>query len=338
MRRRTSTSIIIQRFDDAECAQTMELVRGLDNLRPRHRGCVLTIGNYDGLHLGHQAMLSQLRARATEFNLPACVMSFEPSPREFLATIGAAPVAPGRLSRFREKFDNLAAYGVDRFVCAKFDARMQSVTAESFIENILTAGLGVRWVIAGSDFRFARKREGTIATLKSEGSKLGFGVDEVPPFLVDGKRVSSSLVRDALNAGDMSGAARLLGRPYRMSGKVIVGKKFGRTLGYPTANLALHRRVNPMMGIFAVRVSGGGLQNAPGVAYLGTRPVVNGVEPLLEAHIFDYDGNLYGKNMDVDFVAYLRGDGGIKNLDEMVVQMKCDAEEARMLLVSSQKA
>src|SRR5215831_12627480 len=200
MRRLSSASIIIQRFGHAECAQTMELVRGLHNLRPRHRGCVLTIGNYDGLHLGHQAMLKQLRARATELHLPACVMSFEPSPREFLASIGAAPVPPGRLSRFREKFNNLAAYGIDRFVCAKFDARMQSVTARSFVENILVEGLGVRWLVAGSDFRFARRREGTIATLKSEGARLAFGVDEVPPFLIDGNRASSSLVRDALGA------------------------------------------------------------------------------------------------------------------------------------------
>lgn len=310
----------------------MELVRGLHNLRPRHRGCVITIGNYDGLHLGHQAMLKQLRVRAAEFNVPAAVMSFEPSPREFLAGIGAAPAAPGRLSRFREKFHNLSDYGVSRFVCARFNARMQAVTADAFVKDILVRGLGVRWVVVGNDFRFAHKRQGTAELLKSMGPALGFGVDEVPPFLVEGQRVSSSLVRDALGASDMQRAMRLLGRPYRMSGKVIAGKKLGRTLGYPTANLALHRRVIPMMGIFAVRVSGGGLKNAPGVAYLGTRPVVGGVEPLLEAHVFDFDGDLYGKNMSVDFIAYLRDDGGIKNLDEMVAQMGRDAAQARELL------
>jgi len=310
----------------------MELVRGLHNLRPRHRGCVITIGNYDGLHLGHQAMLRQLRLRADEFGVPACVMSFEPSPREFLASIGLAPTPPGRLSRFREKFQNLADYDVDRFVCARFDAHMQAVTAESFVQDILVTGLGARWLVVGNDFRFAHRRMGRTALLKSMGPKCGFGVDEVAPFLVDGLRVSSSLVRDALVKNDMRRATQLLGRPYRMSGKVIAGERFGRTLGFPTANLRLHRRVIPTMGIFAVRVSGGGLRNAPGMAYLGTRPVMNGTVPLLEAHVFDYSGDLYGKNLHVDFVAHLRDDRGIKTVDAMVVQMKQDASEARAIL------
>lgn len=310
----------------------MELVRGLHNLRPRHRGCVLTIGNYDGLHLGHQAMLKRVRARAAEFGLRTCVLSFEPSPREYLSSVGVAPVPPGRLSRFREKFHNLAAYGADRFVCARFDASMQAMTAKDFVEELLVRGLGARWIVVGNDFRFAHARQGNVALLKEMGAKLGFGVDEVPPFQVDGERVSSSLVRAALTAGDMQRAARLLGRPYRMSGKVIAGAKLGRTLGFPTANLALHRRVIPMMGIFAVRVSGGGLTNAPGVAYLGTRPAVNGVEPLLEAHVFDFDDSLYGQNLHVDFIARLRDERWFPNLDELVVQMKQDADEAKKAL------
>jgi riboflavin kinase / FMN adenylyltransferase len=310
----------------------MELVRGLHNLRPRHGGCVLTIGNYDGLHLGHQAMLKQLRSRAAEFDVPACVMSFEPSPREYLASIGAAPTAPGRLSRFREKFLNLAAYGVDRFVCARFDEAMRAAPPVSFINDILVKGLGARWIVVGNDFRFGQARQGTTAMLNAFGPSLGFGIDEVPPYLVNGERVSSSLVRAALGAGDMPRATLLLGRPYRMSGKVIVGKQLGRSLGFPTANLALHRRIVPMTGIFAVRVSGGGLQNAHGVAYIGTRPVVNGIEPLLEAHVFDFDGNLYGRNLHVDFVAFLRGELKFENLDALVVQMKEDAAQAREAL------
>jgi riboflavin kinase/FMN adenylyltransferase len=312
----------------------MELVRGLHNLRPRHRGCVVTIGNYDGLHLGHQAMLERVRARAAEFKVPACVMSFEPSPREYLASIGLAPAAPGRLSRFREKVHNLAAFAVDRFVCARFDARMQSVEPRAFIEDILVAGLGVRWVVVGNDFRFAKARAGTVEMLRDMGAKMGFGVDQVPPFLVDGERVSSSLVRAALAAGDMQQAAHLLGRPYRMFGKVIAGKQLGRELGFPTANLRLHRRIVPMMGVFAVRVSGAGLQNAPGVANLGTRPAVDGKEPLLEAHVFDFDGDLYGKNLHVDFVARLRDERWYPNLDELVVQMKADERNARAILIS----
>lgn len=307
----------------------MELVRGLHNLRPRHRGCVLTIGNYDGLHLGHQALLQQLCTRAAEFALPACVMSFEPSPREYLAAIGAAPPAPGRLSRFREKFHNLAAFGIDRFVCARFDAKMQAVTPQTFVEEILVRRLGVRWVVVGDDFRFARAREGTTTLLRSLGGTFGFGIDEVPAFAIDGVRVSSSLVREALAAGDLRRAMQLLGRPYRMSGKVVAGNRLGRSLGFPTANLRLHRRITPLMGIFAVRVSGAGLHAAPGVASLGTRPVVNGTEPLLEAHVFDFDGNLYGKNLHVDFIARLRDERWFPSLDELVVQMKKDADAAK---------
>jgi riboflavin kinase/FMN adenylyltransferase len=310
----------------------MEFVRGLHNLRPRHRGCVITIGNYDGLHLGHQAMLRQLRARAAEFDLPTCVLSFEPSPREYFASIGAAPVAPGRLSRLREKVENLTTYGVDRFVCARFDEHMRTKPPSAFVEEILAKGLGARWIVVGNDFRFAQARQGTTALLREMGPALGFGVDEVPPYLIDGERVSSSLVRAALATGDMPRAAQLLGRPYRISGKVISGQKLGRTLGFPTANLRLQRRIIPMMGVFAIRVSCGGLNNVPGVANLGTRPVVNGVEPLLEAHVFDYSGNLYGQNLHVDFIARLRDERWFPNLDELVVQMNLDAAQARDLL------
>ncbi len=310
----------------------MELVRGLHNLRPRHRGCVLTVGNFDGLHLGHQAMLQQLRARASELGVPTCVLSFEPSPREYLASIGVAQVPPGRLSRFREKFLNLAAFGVDRFVCARFNEQIRTIAPRSFVEDILVKALGARWIVVGNDFRFAQARQGTTALLKEMGPMLGFGVDEVPPFLIEGERVSSSLVRDALTAGDLPRATKLLGRPYRMSGKVIVGRRIGRTLGFPTANLALHRRIIPLMGVFAIRVSGGGLVDAPGVASLGTRPVFNGIEPLLEAHVFDYHGNLYGKTLHVDFIARLRDELWFPNADELIAQMKQDAEEAKKAL------
>jgi len=209
---------------------------------------------------------------------------------------------------------------------------MQAVTAESFVKDILVTGLDARWLVVGNDFRFAHQRMGTTALLKSMGLTYGFGVDEVAPFLVDGLRVSSSLVRDALSSNDVRRAMRLLGRPHRMSGKVIMGKQLGRTLGFPTANLRLHRRIIPLLGIFAVRVSGGGLQNAAGVASLGTRPVVNGTEPLLEAHVFDYSGNLYGKNLDVDFISRLRDERWFPSLDELVVQMRLDADEARTIL------
>jgi riboflavin kinase/FMN adenylyltransferase len=310
----------------------MELVRGLHNLRPRHQGCVLTIGNYDGLHLGHQAMLRTVRQHAERLSVPAAVMCFEPSPLEFLNRSKPNAVMPARLSRFREKFHNLATYGVDRMVCLRFDARMQAVTPQMFVEDILVRGLGVHWVVVGHDFRFAHARQGNTTILRELGQQFGFGVDEVAPHLVDGVRVSSSLVREALAAGDLTRATQLLGRPYRMFGKVVRGKQLGRTLGFPTANLRLHRRIIPMMGIYAVRVSGDGLHNAAGVASLGTRPTVDGGEPLLEAHVFDYRGDLYGKNLHVDFIARLRDELKFPNLDALVEQMNIDAQQAREML------
>ena len=288
----------------------------------------MTIGNYDGLHLGHQAMLRTLRRRADERSLPATVMCFEPSPQEFFA----GTEAPARLSRFREKFHNLAAYGADRMLCVRFDARMQAVTPEAFVRDILLAGLGARWVVVGNDFRFANRRAGTVALLREFGDRHGFGVDEIPPYMIDGVRVSSSLIRESLAAGNMARAAQLLGRPYRMFGKVVAGQQLGRKLGFPTANLRLHRRIIPMMGIFAVRVTGAGLIDAPGVANLGTRPVFDGKEPLLEVNLFDFDGDLYGKNLHVDFIARLRDEKWFPNPDELVVQMHQDAAEARQML------
>lgn len=306
----------------------MEFVRGIHNLRPQHRGSIVTIGNYDGLHLGHQAMLAALRKRADEFKLPATVLCFEPSPQEFF--LGAS--APARLSRFREKFHNLAAYGVDRMICVRF-ARVQRLGAREFVKSLLVEGLGARWLVVGDDFRFAHAREGTTALLRDLGREFGFGVDQTPPYLVDGVRVSSSLIREELAAGQLGRAAQLLGRPYRMFGKVVLGQQLGRTLGFPTANLRMHRRVIPMMGVFAVRVTGAGLRNAPGVASLGTRPVVNGKEPLLEVHLFDFNDDLYGENLHVDFIARLRDERWFPNLDELVAQMHRDADQARAALV-----
>jgi riboflavin kinase / FMN adenylyltransferase len=305
----------------------MELVRGLYNLHARQRGSVVTIGNYDGIHLGHQEMLRVVRERAAQLGTASAVLSFEPIPREYFARDGAA-----RLTRFREKFETLTAFGIDRFICLRFDARMQSISPEGFINDILSTALGVRHVVVGHDFRFACRRAGTIDTLREWSSKLGFGLDVVPPLLLDSERVSSSLLRDALARGDMTKAAHLLGRPYRMSGKVVSGAQLGRKLGFPTANIQLQRRLTPIQGVFAARVSGAGLTNAAAVTNLGTRPVVNGVEPLLEAHIFDFDGDLYGQYLHVDFVERLRDEVNFPNLDALVVQMNEDARRARRAL------
>ena len=306
----------------------MELVRGMHNLRERHRGCVVTIGNYDGVHRGHQHMIAALRARATELGVPAVIVTLEPAPREFFA----GDAAPARLTRLREKLDALAMYGVDRLVVLRFDQHLRDMGANEIVERLLVKGLGVRHMVVGHDFHFARNREGTIETLREAGLQHGFTVEEVERFLDDGDRVSSSLVREALGSGDLARATQLLGRPYRMAGRVRRGQQLGRRLGYPTANLALHRKVVPLWGVFAVRVSGAGLVDHAAVVSLGTRPTINGTEPLLEVHVFDFDRDIYGKYLCVDFVARLRDEKRFESLDALVEQMHLDAAAARAIL------
>ena len=306
----------------------MELIRGLHNLRPRHRGCVLTVGAFDGVHRGHQEMIRVVREKATEYGVPGAALSFEPTPREYFAR----GTPPARLTRFRERFEAFERYGLDRFVCLAFNERIRGIDRDEFIEEVLWKGLGVKHMVVGHDFRFAREHGGTAETLRLAGPRYGFGVTEVPPFEIDGERVSSSLIRQTLDVGDMARAEKFLGRPYRITGKVIQGQKLGRKLGFPTANLRLHRRATPLAGVFAVRVSGCGLKEAPGVANLGTRPVVDGKELLLEAHVFDFQGDLYRRYVHVDFIARLRDELWFPDLDSLVVQMQKDAADARRVL------
>jgi riboflavin kinase/FMN adenylyltransferase len=289
---------------------------------------VLTIGAFDGIHRGHQEMIRVLRTIATARRLPGALLSFEPTPREFFAR----GTPPARLTRFREKYEALRQYGVERFVCLRFDAALRSMSPDEFIGNVLVDALGAQHVVVGHDFKFARNMAGNVETLRAAGPKGGFAVTEVPPFEIDGERVSSSLIRAALEQGDMARAARLLGRPYRMTGKVVEGAKLGRQLGFATANLRPRRRATPLAGVFAVRVSGGGLHNAPGVASLGTRPAVNGKELLLEAHVFDFEGDLYRQHLHVDFIARLRDEVWFPDMEQLVEQMKKDAARAREIL------
>jgi riboflavin kinase/FMN adenylyltransferase len=314
--------------NDWEREATMELVRGLHNVDRAARGCVLTIGAFDGIHRGHQEMIRAVRTIAATQGLPATLLSFEPTPREFFAR--ATP--PARLTRFREKYQALCQYGVERFVCLRFDSSLRSMSADEFISRVLVDALGARHIVVGHDFKFGRNMAGNVDVLRAAGPAAGFAVTEVPPFEIDGERVSSSLIRAALEAGDMAHAARLLGRPYRMTGRVVEGAKLGRKLGFPTANLRPQRRATPLAGVFAVRVSGGGLQNAPGVASLGTRPAVNGKELLLEVHVFDFEGDLYRQHLHVDFIARLRDEVWFPDVAELVKQMKLDAARAREIL------
>jgi riboflavin kinase/FMN adenylyltransferase len=306
----------------------MELVRGLYNISRRHRGCVLTVGNYDGVHLGHQQMIGALKARASQLRSAATVLVFEPSSKEFIDP----DAAPPRLTRWREKFLALAALGVDRLVTLRFDDCMRAMTAQAFVDELIVERLGARHIVVGDDFRYGSNAGGTIDTLRAAGQAHGFGVEQIPPFILDGVRVSSTAVRERLEFADFPGAARLLGRPYRMLGRVVHGRHLGQTLGFPTANLRLMRRKSPVWGILAVWSHGIDSRPLPGVASLGTRPTVNGIEPLLEVHVFDFSGDLYGRKIEIEFVAKLRDEIKFDSLDAMIVQMKVDAAQAREVL------
>ena len=300
----------------------------LDDRRPADSGCVLTVGNYDGVHLGHQHMIRVLKDRAAELGCASTVLVFEPSSKEFIDPAGAPP----RLTRWREKYLALAALGVDRLVTLRFDDAVRAMSPLCFVEKLLVADLNVRHVVVGDDFRYGAKAEGTIHSLRAAGASHGFGVEQVDAFIVDGVRVSSTAIRERLELGDCAGAARLLGHRYRMIGRVAYGERLGRTLGFPTANLRLMRRKSPLWGILAVRVHGIDMQPLNGVASLGTRPTVNGVEPLLEVHVFDFQGDLYGRAIEVEFIAKLRDELKFDSVELMQVQMKVDAAQARDLL------
>ena len=297
------------------------------NLAPG--GSVVAVGAFDGLHRGHQALLAQVHERAAKLGLTAIVVSFEPLPRAYFSP---EPVA--RLSSVREKLRGFDEAGMGQVLLLRFNRALTSMTAEDFIRRVLVDRLNAREVWVGADFRFGHKRSGDVAMLERVGPELGFTARTMPSVLLDGARVSATRVRMLLAAGEFSGAAPLLGRPFVIEGKVEYGKQLGRQLGYPTANIHLRDRSSPVHGIFAVRVGLGESECSwPGVASLGVRPTVNEVpEPLLEVHLFDFEGDLYGQRMAVEFVAKLRDEQKFDNLDELTVQMAKDARQARELL------
>lgn len=308
----------------------MRLVRHIGDMpfEQLRNGSVVTIGSYDGLHVGHNQLLDRVTAAAKQRGIPAVVMSFEPTPKEFFS----ASSPPARLMRFREKFDALAAHEIDVFYCPRFDAAMRDISADEFIRRILIHGLCARQLVVGDDFQFARRREGRIDLLRKTGDALGFTVEQVPSVLVGDTRVSSTAIRDALWEGDLRRATALLGRPYSMSGKIVSGEKMGRKLGYPTANVDLRRRQSAVMGIFAVRVRGLGRGDVDAVASVGNRPTFGGTKPILEVHIFDFDDDIYGQNIHVDFIARLRGQEKYDRVDDLVAQMHRDADNAKSIL------
>lgn len=309
----------------------MELIRGAHNLRPVHQGCVATIGNFDGVHLGHQAVLGQLAQKADELGLPAVVITFEPQPQEFFAP----EQAPPRLSRFREKLQALRRYAVDRVLCIRFDHSFSQLSAEAFIDRIVVQGLDVRYLVVGDDFRFGHQRRGDFAMLQATGAAHDFPVVNMHTFSIDGERVSSTRVREALAAGDLDRAEQLLGRPYRMSGRVARGDQRGRTIGFPTANLHLHRRSTPLQGVYAVEVFGLDREPWPGVANVGTRPTVDGTRSLLEVHLLDFAQDIYGRYVHVDFLRHIRAERRFESFEALKQQIDLDARAAREFFARS---
>ncbi|WP_426689347.1 bifunctional riboflavin kinase/FAD synthetase [Rhodanobacter ginsengiterrae] len=293
------------------------------------RGSVMAIGAFDGLHRGHQALLARVHERAQLLDCSPVVVSFEPLPRAFFS---AEPVP--RLSSVREKLRGFAAAGMEHSLLLRFNKALTAMSAEDFVRRVLVERLAAREVWVGGDFRFGHKRTGDVALLERMGAELGFGAFVMPVVQLEGGRVSASRVRALLAAGDFAGAGPLLGRPFVIDGKVEYGNQLGRTLGYPTANIHLQQRVSPIQGIFAVRVGlGEGECSWPGVASLGVRPTVNQVsQPLLEVHLFDFDGDLYGQRMAVEFVAKLRDEQKFDGLEPLKAQMALDSRRARELL------
>lgn len=302
----------------------MELIRGLQNIRPKHHGCVATIGNFDGVHLGHQAVLGQLAEKAVELDLPTVLITFEPQPMEYFIP----DKVPARLTRFREKILALQRYSVDRVCCLSFNDKLANLSAPAFIEEILVEKLGVKYLVVGDDFRFGQNREGTFDMLVEAGKKQGFQVVSMHTFEIDAERVSSTRIRTALEKGDLANAEKLLGRRYRMSGRVAHGEKLGRELGFPTANIHLHRHASPVQGIFVVEVFGLDQEPIPGVASVGTRPTVNETKALLEVFLLDFDQDIYGRHIQVSFLKKLRDEEKFDSLEALIDKIQSDVEQA----------
>lgn len=306
----------------------MRLIRGLQNLQAGHRGGIATIGNFDGVHRGHQAIIADASAVARARGVPLTVIAFEPTPAEFFSV----DKAPARLTRLAEKADALSQTAADQFLCLRFDRKLAGLSPVEFAQQVLVNGLGVQHVVIGDDFRFGRNRAGDFKMLVGLGEQFGFSVARMQTVSLDNARVSSSAVREALADGNLQRARVLLGRPFSMCGRVIRGQCLGRKLGYPTANLQPRRCRSPLQGIFAVRSELPGRSRCDGVASLGTRPTVAGNHELLEVHLFGFAGDLYGARMKVEFLAKLREEAHFASLDALVAQMREDERAARRVL------
>ena len=316
----------------------MRLIRGLTNLKrlsgqagsPLAGGCVATIGNFDGVHLGHKTIIDQVKQKASQLGVPAAVMIFEPQPREFFR--GAE--APPRLMPFRQKFEALLAEGVDMVLCIRFDETFRSYSGMGFIEDVLISGLGVRHLVVGDDFRFGCDRAGDFRLLQSVGQERGFTVENTRTVTVDGERVSSTRVRNALNVNGLKEAERLLGHPYRIHGRIVYGRQLGRQLNAPTANILLNQ-MPALRGVYVVRARLETGEWCDGVANIGLRPTVDGKRPSLEVHLFDFAGTLYGQHLEVVFRHGLRDEVKFDSVDELRQQIARDFDNARAWLADN---
>lgn len=301
----------------------MRVIRGIPVAAPGPSA--LTIGNFDGVHLGHQAMLAELKRAADRLGLPTCALTFEPHPREFFAP----DRAPTRLTSLREKLELLAGQGVERVHICRFNYAFAQTTPDEFIERIIARGLAARWVLVGDDFRFGARRAGDFVLLKQSAARHGFEVAALPSVALEGERVSSTAVRQALAGGDLDRAQRLLGRAYSISGRVVRGDGLGRKLGFPTANVRMKHNRPPLTGIFAVRLHGAGEAPLRGVASLGVRPTVKqGGSPVLEVHVLDFNGDLYRRHVRVEFLRKFRDEEKYADLATLTRRIALDVENA----------
>jgi len=302
-----------------------KIIRGFYNLPKSPAGCVATIGNFDGIHLGHQAVLTQLAMKGEMLALSAVVITFEPQPNEFFAP----EKAPARLSRFREKVETLRCYSIQELCVLRFNQKLARMSAQDFIQKLIVDGLNIKYLVVGDDFKFGKDRQGDFAMLQQAGEQFGFQVVNMHTFSVDGVRVSSTRIRQALIAGDLALAEKLLGRPYRMSGRVAHGDKRGRTMGFPTANIHLHRCKVPLSGVYAVQLFGVEGEPVLGVANVGVRPTVGADKALLEVHLFDFNREIYGENVQVHFLKKIRNEQRFKDLNTLILQIQQDCQQAR---------
>ena len=306
----------------------MQLIRGLHNLKKSEQGCVLTIGNFDGIHRGHQAILKRLISCAENYDLPSAVVFFEPHPEELFRPENSPP----RMSRFRDKITFLKEFGIDQLILVKFSRRFSQMSAEHFLKEILINQLGVKHLIVGDDFHFGHQRQGNYEYLSSHCEPLGFDLERTATLTEGGERISSTAVRQALQNNDLQKAERLLGRPYIISGKVVHGDKRGRTIGFPTANVLLQRKASPLHGVFAVEVEytvGNNKVNIFGVANIGKRPTVGGHRLQLEVHLFNWSQDIYGEHITVKFVRHIRAERKFADFEQLKTQIALDSQTAK---------